>query len=58
MENCVMKEDADLAFEYSIVKVEINSAITSVKNSSDGEIFARSIGEIIIDENGKKTRSL
>ncbi len=54
MENCIMKEDADLAFEYSTVKAEINSAITSVKNPRDGEIFAQSIGEIIIDENCKK----
>lgn len=51
MENCVMEADADLAFEYSNLKAEINSPITSVKNPTGGEIFAQSIGEIIIDEN-------
>ncbi len=53
MENCVMKEDADLAFEYSSLKAKINSPITSVKNPKGGEIFAESIGELIIDENCK-----
>lgn len=53
MENCVMKEDADLAFEYSSLNADINSPVTSVKNPQDGEIYAKSIGEIIIDENCK-----
>lgn len=53
MENCEMKEDADLAFEYSTLKAEINGLITSVKNPRGGEIFAKKIGKIIIDENCK-----
>ncbi len=51
VENCEMKEDGDLAFEYSTLKAEINGPITSIKNPKGGEIFAGSIGEIIIDEN-------
>ncbi|MCG6189506.1 DUF3737 family protein [Maribellus maritimus] len=53
MENCEMKENADLAFEYSTLKAEINSPITSVKNPTEGEILAQSIGEVIFDENCK-----
>ena len=53
MENCKMKENADLAFEYSTLKAEIKSPVTSVKNPSGGEILAQRIGEIIIDENCK-----
>lgn len=54
MENCVLKEDADLAFEYSTLRAEIKSPVTSIKNPKDGEIIAKSIGEIIIDVNCKK----
>ncbi len=53
MENCIMKEDADLAFEYSSLNAEINSPIASVKNPSNGEILAQSIGQVIFDENCK-----
>jgi len=53
MENCKMKEDADLAFEYSTLNVEINSFICSIKNPKGGEIYAKKIGNIIIDENCK-----
>ena len=53
MENCKMNEDADLAFEYSTLKAEINSPITSVKNPSSGEIIAQNIGELIFDEHCK-----
>lgn len=53
LENCTMKENADLAFEYSTLKAELNCPVTSIKNPSGGEIFAPSIGEIIIDENCK-----
>lgn len=53
MENCKMAEDADLAFEYSSLKAEINSAITSVKNPSSGKIVAQKIGEVIFDEHCK-----
>lgn len=51
MENCTMADDADLAFEYSTVNVDIRSNITSVKNPMGGHINAKSIGEIILDEN-------
>ncbi len=50
MENCKM-EDTDLCFEYSTLEAEISSDIVSVKNPKGGFIRARSIGEIIIDEN-------
>ena len=53
MENCTMAEDADLAFEYSTVQIQINGHVTSVKNPDDGHITAGSIGEIIIDEHCK-----
>ncbi len=54
MENCTMDADADLAFEESELTAEINSHITSVKNPTTGTIRAKSIGEIIIDENIKQ----
>lgn len=53
LENCKMKADADLAFEYSSVKAEITSPVTSIKNPSDGEILVQSIGEIIFDDHCK-----
>jgi len=54
MVNCTMDADADLAFEYSSCKVEINGAVTSIKNPRSGVIRAKSIGEIINDDNIKK----
>lgn len=54
MENCTMDADADLAFEESTLKAEVNSHITSVKNPSSGTIRAKSIGQIILDENIKQ----
>lgn len=51
MENCTMTESADLAFEYTSLQAEIDSAVTSIKNPLGGRIVARSIGELIIDEN-------
>lgn len=45
MKNCRMKENAHLAFEYSTLNAEINSAVTSIKNPSEGEIFAHRIGD-------------
>lgn len=53
MENCTMTDDADLAFEYSSVKAEIVSAVHSIKNPLTGLITAKSIGEIILDDNIK-----
>lgn len=53
MEHCTMAPDADLAFEYSTVKAEIDGHVTSVKNPKSGIITAGSYGEIIIDNNIK-----
>lgn len=44
--NCEMK-DADLAFEYSDVKAEINGRVDSVKNPEKGYIIADDFGEVI-----------
>lgn len=52
MENCVM-EETDLCFEYATLNAEIISDIMSVKNPLSGYIKARSIGDIIIDENSR-----
>lgn len=51
MENCTMTESADLAFEYTTLQAEIDSAVTSIKNPLGGRIAVRSIGELILDEN-------
>lgn len=51
MENCTMTESADLAFEYTTLQAEIDSAVTSIKNPLGGRIVVRSIGELILDEN-------
>lgn len=50
MENCKLLR-TDLAFEYcSNIDAEINSDIMSVKNPINGKIHARSIGQIIFDD--------
>ncbi len=49
MENCRMI-DTDLCFELSTVDCDINSKIDSVKNPISGTVRAKSIGEIILDE--------
>lgn len=51
MENCTMDESADLAFEYTTLNAEINGAVTSIKNPSEGSIRVGSVGELILDEN-------
>ncbi|MDD4413792.1 MAG: DUF3737 family protein [Oscillospiraceae bacterium] len=51
MENCVMTESADLAFEYTTLQATINSPVASIKNPLGGSIRAKSIGEVILDEN-------
>lgn len=51
LENCEFLDDCDLAFEYSNVEADITSNIVSVKNPLGGHIKAKSIGEIILDEN-------
>ena len=48
--NCKLL-NTNLAFEYSTVDAEINSNIDSVKNPISGKIYAKSIGEVILDEN-------
>ncbi|HYQ56900.1 MAG TPA: DUF3737 family protein [Draconibacterium sp.] len=53
MENCKMTKDADLAFEYSTLKAEINSPVSSIKNPSTGVIKAERIGKVIFDEHCK-----
>jgi hypothetical protein len=51
LENCEFMDDCDLSFEYSTVNAEITNHIVSVKNPMGGVIKAKSIGEIILDEN-------
>lgn len=53
LENCEFMDDCDLAFEYSTVKAEVTNHIVSVKNPLGGCIKARSIGEIIEDQNSR-----
>ena len=53
MENCTMTPESDLCFEYSTLKAEINSPVTSIKNPGTGSISVESVGEIIFDENCK-----
>lgn len=55
LENCTFEADCDLCFEDSEVIATVDSPITSVKNPRAGRIEARSVGEIIIDENSKAT---
>ena len=53
MENCTMTPESDLCFEYSTLKAEINSPVTSIKNPNTGSIKVQSVGEVIIDKNCK-----
>ena len=53
LENCIMADDCDLAFEYSSVNATIKSPIHSVKNPRTGSITADSYGKIILDKNIK-----
>jgi hypothetical protein len=48
MKNCKLI-NTTLAFEYSDVDAEITSRIDSVKNPSSGIIRAKSIGELIME---------
>ena len=54
MENLVMKDcrllHTDLAFEYSSVDVKLISHVESIKNPLRGKIQAKSIGEMIFDD--------
>ena len=53
LEDCEFAPDCDLAFEDSEVKATITTAVTSIKNPAKGEIRAKSVGDIIIDEHSK-----
>ena len=48
--NCKLL-NTDLAFEFSTVDAEVTTEIDSVKNPIAGRIAAKSIKEIILDEN-------
>lgn len=49
LENCTMI-DTDLAFEYSTVEAKITSSVQSIKNPTSGVIDAKSIDELILDD--------
>ncbi len=49
LENCSMAEDADLAFEYSSLRAEIDGRVHSVKNPRSGSILADGYGAVILD---------
>lgn len=51
MEDCVMGDECDLAFEDSSLQATVNSSIVSVKNPRSGHIRALAIGEVITDSN-------
>ena len=51
MDDCIMADDADLAFEDSVMHAVVKSNIMSVKNPRSGSIKAFSIGELILDSN-------
>jgi len=53
LENCEFTKTADLCFEYSTLNADINSFVTSIKNPGKGQIRAKGIGELIVDENCK-----
>lgn len=53
LENCEFMDDCDLSFEYSTVNAEVTNHIVSIKNPLAGVIKAKSIGEIILDENSR-----
>ena len=58
MERCSLAPDCDLAFEYSTgLAVSLDSPVTSVKNPASGAIFARAIGELILDGNRRENAS-
>lgn len=53
LEDCVLGDDADLAFEYSTLNATIKGRVHSIKNPTSGHIKADEIGEIILDANQK-----
>ncbi len=54
MEDCVMGDDANLAFEYSTINATIKGDVVSIKNPTSGSIKVYGkVGEVIIDPNQK-----
>lgn len=53
LEDCTLRPDADLAFEYSSVQATIKGHVTSIKNPTTGHIRVGSLGQLIIDANQK-----
>lgn len=51
MEDCVMGDECDLAFEDSVLQATVKSSIVSVKNPRSGSLSALAIGEVIRDAN-------
>ncbi len=49
LHDCKMLE-TDLSFEKSQVRAEVTTPIVSVKNPLEGEIYAPSVGELIMDD--------
>ncbi len=54
LEDCVLGDDADLAFEYSTLHAVIKGRVHSIKNPTSGFIEADEAGEIILDTNRKQ----
>ena len=56
LEDCTLL-NTSLAFEYSTVNADVNSAIDSIKNPLSGKISAKDIGEIIFDDPKRSDRT-
>lgn len=54
LEDCTLRPDADLAFEYSSLQATIEGHVTSIKNPTTGHIRVGSLGQLIIDQNKKQ----
>ena len=53
MEDCTLRPDADLAFEYSTIEATLRGPVTSIKNPTSGYIRLESLGQLILDKNQK-----
>lgn len=54
LEDCTLRPDADLAFEYSSLQATIAGHVTSIKNPTSGRIKVGSLGQLILDPNQKQ----
>lgn len=54
LENCTFGNEADLAFEESVLDADIKGNIVSIKNPTSGKIVIDGVGEVILDENIKQ----